>query len=86
MWGEGELSTSGQCQEMEMQVIHEYEEFSHGLEQARMKQERRSLRLEPKFFQMQVAGNSVSLNFELPPGAYATAVLHELMTIRDPGS
>jgi tRNA pseudouridine13 synthase len=44
-----------------------------------MKQERRSLRLEPKFFQMQISGDTVSFNFELPPGSYATAVLHELI-------
>jgi len=51
-----------------------------------MKQERRSLRLEPKFFQMQVIGDTVSFNFELPPGSYATTVLHELLTTRDPAT
>lgn len=83
MWGEGDLTSFGQCRDLEQEVIQGQQEFATGLEKARMKQERRSLRLEPKFFQMQVVGDTVSLNFELPPGSYATSVLHELMVCRD---
>lgn len=79
MWGEGDLTSTGECNELEMTVSQLHEEFAQGLEKARMKQERRSLRLEPKFFQMQISGDTVSFNFELPPGSYATAVLHELI-------
>jgi len=86
MWGEGELASLGQCRELELAVIHEHDEFAKGLESARLKQERRSLRLEPKFFQMHIVGDTVSFNFELPPGSYATAVLHELMVPREPAA
>ena len=79
MWGAGELSTSGLCREMEAELVAQHQEFAHGLEAAGMKQERRALRVEPRFFQMQAAGNELSLNFELPPGSYATSVLHELV-------
>jgi len=79
MWGEGDLKTTGECKELEMANAHEHIEFAQGLERAHLKQERRSLRLEPRFFQMQIIGDSVSFNFELPPGSYATAVLHELV-------
>jgi len=84
MWGEGELISSENSKMLELDVIRKFEEFAQGLSGARLKQERRSLRLEPRFFQMQVAGDTVSFNFELPPGAYATAVLHELMVSNDP--
>lgn len=83
MWGDGELTSSGDCQALETGVIADYEEFARGLVNAGLKQERRALRLEPLFFQMQVARDSVSFNFELPPGSYATAVLHELMTVKN---
>ena len=82
MWGEGELAPSGQCHDLEMTVVAQHQEFTDGLENARLKQERRALRLEPRFFQMQLAGNTASINFELPPGAYATAVLNELIETR----
>ena len=83
LWGEGALSTSGECMQLEQDVVNEYAEFTAGLEAAGLKQDRRSLRLEPRFFQLQVSGNELFLNFELPPGAYATAVLHELIDTLD---
>ncbi|MCW8963508.1 MAG: tRNA pseudouridine(13) synthase TruD [Gammaproteobacteria bacterium] len=83
LWGEGDLPTSANCKMLEIDVIRKFEEFAQGLADARLKQERRSLRLEPRFFQMQVTGDTVSFNFELPPGAYATAVLHELLISND---
>jgi len=83
LWGEGGLPTSANCKMLEIDVIRKFDEFAQGLADARLKQERRSLRLEPRFFQMQVAGDTVAFNFELPPGAYATAVLHELLISND---
>jgi len=83
MWGEGDLLSSENSKMLEMDVIRKFDEFAQGLSDARLKQERRSLRLEPRFFQMQVVGDTVSFNFELPPGAYATSVLHELMVSND---
>jgi tRNA pseudouridine13 synthase len=79
LWGDGALASSDQCMQLELDVVNEYAEFTAGLETAGLKQDRRSLRLEPRFFQLQVSGNEIFLNFELPPGAYATAVLHELI-------
>ena len=79
LWGTGELPTSGQCRQLETDTVSKYKEFADGLEMAGLKQERRALRVEPRFFQMQIAGNEMSLNFELPPGCYATSVLQELV-------
>jgi tRNA pseudouridine13 synthase len=79
LWGEGNLQTTDDCRALEQQVICDYQEFAAGLESAGLKQERRALRVEPRFFQLQVTGNELFVNFELPPGSYATAVLHEFM-------
>ena len=79
MWGAGEPATEAECHKLEIETTKPHEEFARGLASSGLKQERRSLRVEPRFFQMQVANDSVSLNFELPPGSYATAVLHELI-------
>ena len=86
MWGEGEPATGADCLQLEMQAMKPHEEFARGLASAGLKQERRSLRVEPRFFQIQAAGDSVSLSFELPPGSYATAVLHELFRSNDAGA
>ena len=83
MWGEGKLTTSGICHDLETAIVQEHEEIATGLANARLKQQRRSLRLEPRFFQMQVSGDTVSFNFELPPGSYATSVMHELLAAPD---
>ena len=55
-----------------------------GLEGARLKQERRALRLRPALLQHQwLAADVLELSFALPPGCYATAVLHELGPVED---
>ena len=55
-----------------------------GLEDARLKQERRALRLRPALLQHQwLASDVLELSFALPPGCYATAVLHELGPVED---
>ena len=83
LWGGGDLQTQDACRALEQQVISDYPEFAKGLEVAGLKQERRALRVEPRFFQLQVSGSELFVNFELPPGSYATAVLHELLKARD---
>lgn len=83
LWGEGELQSTGICRDLEEEVSAAFIEFANGLAEAGLKQERRSLRLEPRFFQLQASGNELYINFELPPGTYATAVLHELIELPD---
>jgi len=85
LWGEGDPLCEGRCRELEQAVVNDYPEFKRGIEKARMKQERRALRLEPRFFQMQIEPDSILFSFELPPGAYATAVLRELVSYREAG-
>lgn len=81
LWGEGELRTTGLARELEMLALDDAESLAlrKGLEGARMKQERRALRLRPQDLAWEWLGDdALQLTFALPPGAYATTVLAEL--------
>ncbi len=57
-----------------------------GLEAAGLKQERRALRLCPQGLEYRwLEAQTLQLEFALPPGCYATAVLWELGDITDAG-
>lgn len=79
LWGAGDLRSQDETLALESQLPNEFSELCRGLEKADLRQERRALRLIPKDFAWQfIAGDVLKLNFELPPGAYATSVLAEL--------
>jgi tRNA pseudouridine13 synthase len=59
------------------------EKISRYLAQAGFKAEIRPLRLLPQQFDCQWEGNDLLLAFNLPPGAYATSVLRELVQLID---
>ena len=60
-----------------------YSGWQAGLEAAGLKQERRALRLPVDDLLWQLpAADSLSLEFSLPAGAYATSVLRELLSVR----
>ncbi|MGV8959167.1 MAG: tRNA pseudouridine(13) synthase TruD [Stenotrophomonas sp.] len=86
LWGAGELRSSGQALELEQQALADEQALAlrAGLEQAELKQERRALRLRPALLQYQwLQPEVLEITFALPPGCYATAVLHELGEVRD---
>lgn len=86
LWGEGELRSSGAAAELERGAISDEQslQLREGLEGARLKQERRALRLRPANLQHRWLDTDVlELTFALPPGCYATAVLHELGPVQD---
>jgi len=70
---------------IEQGVLEANEAMVKGLQRASVKTARRSLRLLPKAMQWELSGVDLALEFELPPGGYATSVLRELVTI-DPVS
>ncbi len=88
LWGAGELRSTDACTRVEMAALSDDValRLRAGLEAAGPKQERRALRLK-------VAGlawewpdaATLQLSFSLPPGTYATAVLHELGTCESSG-
>lgn len=81
LWGAGELRSTGSCADVERQALAGDAEtaLAAGLEQAGLKQERRALRLVPKALAWEwLQPETLRIAFSLPPGSYATAVLHEL--------
>lgn len=86
LWGRGELRSTGAAAALELAALADPEsiELRAGLEAAGLKQERRATRLQPRGFAWDWPAHSaqepatLELRFELPPGAYATAVLAEL--------
>lgn len=88
LWGEGELRSTGDAAALELGAISDEQslQLRAGLEDARLKQERRALRLRPALMQHQwLQPDVLELSFALPPGCYATAVLHELGPVQDVG-
>lgn len=86
LWGAGELRSSGAALALEQAALADEQALAlrAGLEQAGLKQERRALRLRPALMQHAwLADDVLELSFALPPGCYATAVLHELGTVAD---
>lgn len=84
LWGRGELKTTGTVREQELQLARDYPDFCAGLEQAGLKQERRSLRLAVKQLDWSEHNTQLCLSFELETGAYATAVIRECIDVSAP--
>ncbi|MGA9855995.1 MAG: tRNA pseudouridine(13) synthase TruD [Gammaproteobacteria bacterium] len=81
LWGRGESRVTGEAAALESAVVRDYAVFTQGLENAGLEQARRALRLPLKELSWTLDGHrSLVLEFFLPAGAYATAVLRELAT------
>jgi tRNA pseudouridine13 synthase len=79
MWGAGELRTRDTVRAIEELALERFADLRAGLEQAGMKQERRSLRVRVGELEWQwLADDALRLSFRLAPGSYATEVLAEL--------
>ncbi|MCW9013940.1 MAG: tRNA pseudouridine(13) synthase TruD [Gammaproteobacteria bacterium] len=79
LWGEGESLAELECFKLEQEIADENDALAQGLCDARMKQERRALKLNVKNLRWQIEREGVLLNFELPAGAYATMVMREIL-------
>ena len=79
MWGMGELRSRDRVRDIEASALQPFADLQRGLEQAGLKQERRSLRVRVTELKWQWSGADVlQLEFRLGPGSYATEVLAEL--------
>lgn len=84
LWGEGESMASHDCLAIEKDVAAHYPLLASGLEAARLKQERRAIRLMPLNWQYSFEpDHSILLAFDLPAGTFATSVLRELCQTED---
>lgn len=84
LWGRGALRTQHAVQALEQAEADALPDVCRGLESAGLTQERRSLRL--PLHELAWAWpdeNTLQLAFLLPPGAYATTVLHALGDVTD---
>jgi tRNA pseudouridine13 synthase len=82
LWGEGELRTQSRARELEEAALAPFADLRKGLEDARMKQERRALRVRVHDLEWEWRDEGLLLRFRLGPGAYATEVLAELGEVR----
>jgi len=81
LWGAGGLRSLGKCAKRELAALDDDDAIAlrAGLEAAGLKQERRALRLMAEGLAWQWQDDStLRLEFSLPPGCYATALLQEL--------
>lgn len=86
LWGEGDLRSTGAARDVELAALagDTAMRLRAGLERARLKQERRALRLRPAELAWGWRDSgALELRFTLPPGSYATTVLRELGDMRD---
>lgn len=66
---------------VEEDALHPHVELIEKLAAAGLNAERRSLRVRPAGLDWTFEGADLALTFSLPPGAYATSVLRELVTV-----
>lgn len=79
LWGRGELMSLADVRDLEQQAGEAYPRFCDGLERAGLNQERRALRVNVTDMGWeQETDTEFVLEFSLPAGSYATAVLREL--------
>ena len=81
LWGEGESMARDEVLALENSIAQTCEVFKNGLESARLKQERRALRLMPENMSWAINDESLDISFELPAGAFATMVLRECVNV-----
>jgi tRNA pseudouridine13 synthase len=87
LWGAGELRSSGVARALEEAVCAQWPALCEGLATAGLSQERRALRLLVSELRWEFAGSAdVIIEFALPPGAYATAVLREVCFLKEAAS
>ncbi|QYJ76391.1 tRNA pseudouridine(13) synthase TruD [Shewanella sp. FJAT-52076] len=83
LWGRGEMLARGEAGEFESEVLAPYALERDGLEKEGLTQERRALLLRPEQLSFKVDGDTLTLDFCLPAGAFATSVLRELCEYTD---
>lgn len=78
LWGRGRNPAAGEQGQLEAAVIASWQSWCDWLEHCGLKQERRPLVLSPEAFAFEWDGDDLVLQFALPPGTFATALLREV--------
>jgi len=82
LWGQGETMATNECEALESAIIERYPLLKQGLIDARVEQQRRSLRLPVKDIECRSEDRDLVLTFSLQAGSYATMVLRELVKLK----
>jgi len=81
LWGDGESMADADVFLLEKKIADDYQILAEGLESARLKQERRSMRLVPENLGWEINGDTLDIQFDLPAGTFATMVLRECVEV-----
>jgi tRNA pseudouridine13 synthase len=85
LWGRGRSNTSAAVAEIEAAVLADWQSWCYALEHAGLKQQRRELILRPDNLHWTwLQSDQLQLDFSLPVGAYATALLREIAELLRP--
>ncbi|MGB1091092.1 MAG: tRNA pseudouridine(13) synthase TruD [Oceanobacter sp.] len=87
LWGRGRSALSGQALALETEELSDSAEILDALEHAGLSQERRSLVVMPTDMSWQWLESEpdvLNVCFTLEPGAYATGLLSEVLSLREP--
>lgn len=81
LWGRGVLATQGAAASLEKACLAPFADLCSGLERAGLEQDRRALRVRVGTLAWNwETDDRLVIQFELPAGSYATALLRELIT------
>lgn len=83
LWGCGAPAPTGACAALEREVAEVESDLCRGLERAGVRAARRALRAHVGVLALERTRQGALLEFRLPAGAYATAVLRELVRLED---
>lgn len=82
--GDQPSQASLEAEAIEQSVIQAYSGWLEGLQRARVKSARRSLRVVPENFKLTpLDSNNLVIEFSLPTGSFATSLLRELFVVED---
>lgn len=86
LWGRGRLASTEETRRVEEEALKDWTEWCNGLEHVGLQQERRPLKLKPQEMSWQWeeadSARHLQLAFSLESGAFATAVLREILQLR----
>jgi len=85
LWGEGDSQAAETVAELENAVAREYPGILAKLATARMRHDRRPLRMPVSHLRWTHEAQALRLSFSLPAGSFATTVLRELITTKTMG-
>ncbi|MCL1077796.1 tRNA pseudouridine(13) synthase TruD [Parashewanella spongiae] len=83
MWGRGTLPAKANAEDMERNALLNYVNDSEGLENAGLNQERRAMILHPEKMKYTLDLATLTIEFILPAGSFATSVLREIVDYTD---